>query len=379
VVFLAGLTGSTSYWGHAFDALALDHRLVFVDALGFGRSPWPDARYTLDDQLGALRRTLLGLGIDREVTIVAHSFGTVLAAYYAAGHPAAARAAGRRGGMAHDMNDPAMAQTMEGDIRRRFWASLVLSAAVVLLSPLGAALGFRFALSAAMRSWSMLALTSPVVFWGGWIFLAGSYDALRHRRLDMSVLIAIGVLAAYLSSVYLTLIGSSELYYEAAAMLVTFVLFGHSMEMRARRGISDALRALFDLVPPKACVLRDGRELEIPTAEVKLGDILVLRPGDRIPVDGEILDGSSAVDESLVTGESVPVEKQPGDRLDGRQTNGADRDQQLLWVAGLRSGEILTGSRSVACGGQCTSKVKVVKSLCQSAPGLGACRSITRK
>ena len=98
-------------------------------------------------------------------------------------------------------------------------------------------------------------------------------------------------------------------------MLVTFVLFGHWMEMRSRRGTSDALRALFDLVPPKARVLRDGHELEIPTAEVELGDVLVLRPGDRVPVDGEILEGSSAVDESLVTGESVPVEKQPGDRL----------------------------------------------------------------
>src|SRR5258708_36618661 len=227
--------------------------------------------------------------------------------------------------MGHSMNDPVMAQAMEADIRRRFWVSAVLSAVVVLVSPMGEALGVHFALSGVLRSWLMLTLTSPVVFWCGWIFLAGSYDALRHRRLDMSVLIAVGVLAAYLSSVYLTLIGSSELYYEAAAMLVTFVLCGPWMEMRSRRGPSDALRALFDLVPPKARVLRDGRELEISPAEVRLSDVLVLRPGDRVPVDGELLEGSSAVDESLVTGESVPVEKRPGDRLVAGSVNVSGR------------------------------------------------------
>jgi len=155
------------------------------------------------------------------------------------------------------------------------------------------------------------------------MFLSGAYHALRNRMLDMSVLIAVGVLAAYLASVYLTVIGSKELFYEAAAMLVTFVLFGHWMEMKSRRGTSNALRALFDLVPPKARVLRDGRELEIPTAEVVKGDLIVLRPGDRVPVDGEITEGETAVDEALVTGESLPVEKKPGDKLIGGSVNGA--------------------------------------------------------
>src|ERR1700687_4404682 len=229
------------------------------------------------------------------------------------------------GGMSRGMSDPAMAQTMEAQIRRRFWVSLVLSGAVFLLSPAGTALGVDVPLAAGARSWVMLALCTPVVWWCGWIFIAGSYDALRHRRLDMSVLIAVGVLAAYLASVYLTVIGSPELYYEAAALLVTFVLFGHWMEMRSRRGTSDALRALFDLVPPKAHVIRDGREQEVPTAEVVRGDVVVLRPGDRVPVDGELLLGTSAVDESLVTGESVPVEKGPGDRLVAGSVNGAGR------------------------------------------------------
>ena len=209
------------------------------------------------------------------------------------------------GVMSRGMSDPAMAQAMEAQIRRRFWVSLVLSGAVFLLSPAGTALGVNIPLAAGARSWVMLALCTPVVWWCGWIFIGGSYDALRHRRLDMSVLIAVGVLAAYLSSVYLTVIGSPELYYEAAALLVTFVLFGHWMEMRSRRGTSDALRALFNLVPPKAHVVRDGREQEVPTAEVVRGDVVVLRPGDRVPVDGELLEGTSAVDESLVA--LVPV------------------------------------------------------------------------
>jgi len=230
---------------------------------------------------------------------------------------------GGHGGMAHDMSDPAMAASMEADIRTRFWVALALSILVVLLSPMGEMLGIHLPLSDAVRSWTLLALTTPIVFWCGWMFLSGAYHALRNRMLDMSVLIAVGVLAAYLASVYLTVIGSKELFYEAAAMLVTFVLFGHWMEMKSRRGTSNALRALFDLVPPKARVLRDGRELEIPTAEVVKGDLIVLRPGDRVPVDGEITEGETAVDEALVTGESLPVEKKPGDKLIGGSVNGA--------------------------------------------------------
>lgn len=229
----------------------------------------------------------------------------------------------QRGGMTHDMNDPAMAASMEADIRTRFWIALVLSVAIVLLSPMAAMIGIRIALSSAVRSWTLFALTTPVVFWCGWMFISGAYQALRSRKLDMSVLIAVGVLAAYLASLYLTIIGSSDLFYEAAAMLVTFVLFGHWMEMKSRRGTNDALKALFNLVPPQARVLRDGKETEISTAEVVLGDLVVLRPGDRVPVDGEVTEGDTAVDEALVTGESVPVEKKPGDKVIGGSVNGA--------------------------------------------------------
>jgi Cu2+-exporting ATPase len=226
-------------------------------------------------------------------------------------------------GMAHNMSDPAMAAGMEADIRLRFWVALAVSAAVVALSPMGKFSGLPLPFGNATRSWALFALTTPVVFWCGWMFISGAYSALRSRKLDMSVLIAVGVLAAYLASAYLTVIGSSDLFYEAAAMLVTFVLFGHWMEMKSRHGTSDALQALFKLVPPKARVIRGGTESEVPTLEVAQGDILALRPGDRIPVDGEILEGETAVDEALVTGESLPVEKKKGDKVIAGSINGA--------------------------------------------------------
>ncbi|MEO7716468.1 MAG: copper-translocating P-type ATPase [Capsulimonas sp.] len=227
------------------------------------------------------------------------------------------------GGMSHDMNDSEMAKGMEADIRHKFWVALAFSVVIVLLSPMSKMLGITISIPAAARSWALLALTTPVVFWCGWMFISGAFFALRARKLDMSVLIAVGVLAAYLASVYLTLVGSSDLFYEAAAMLVTFVLFGHWMEMKSRRGTSDALQALFKLVPPKARVIRDGKEIEVATSEVVQGDLLALRPGDRIPVDGEITEGETSVDEALVTGESLPVEKNPGDKVVAGSINGA--------------------------------------------------------
>ena len=238
-------------------------------------------------------------------------------------HPTSQMPPGKhKGGMAHDMGDPEMAAGMEADIRLRFWVALALTAAVILLSPMGRMFGIRLPLSAASGSWLLLVLTTPVVFWCGWMFISGAYTALRSRKLDMSVLIAVGVLAAYFASAYLTAIGSKDTFYDAATMLVTFVLFGHWMEMKSRRGTSDSLRALFDLVPPTARVIRDGTERELPTAEVVRGDLLMLRPGDRVPVDGEITEGETSVDEALVTGESLPVEKKPGSSLVAGSING---------------------------------------------------------
>ena len=224
---------------------------------------------------------------------------------------------------AHDhaamMADPGMAKQMERDMARRFWIALVLTVPIVVIT--GHVPGLPMLVHPPLSNWIALVLTTPVVFWSGWIFLSGTVTALRSRKLDMSVLIATGVLAAYLSSVYLTIIGYPTAYFEAAAMLVTFVLFGHWMEMKSRRGTSDALRALFDLVPPTARVIRDGREQELPTSEVVVGDVLRLLPGEKVPVDGELRDGETDVDESLVTGESRTVHKVSGDPLVGGSIN----------------------------------------------------------
>jgi len=144
---------------------------------------------------------------------------------------------------------------------------------------------------------------------------------LLKKTLNMAVLIAVGITAAYVFSIVLTLIGSEDSFYEAAAMLTTFVLFGHWMEMKSRRGTTDALQALFNLVPPQARILKNGQEQLISTAQVKVDDILILKPGDKVPVDGEITDGETAIDESLITGESIPVSKKKGDRVIGGSIN----------------------------------------------------------
>lgn len=219
------------------------------------------------------------------------------------------------------MTNPVMAKAMEADMRRRFWISFILSIPIFLYSPVGIDF-LKFNLPAPIPvNWILFILTTPIVFWAGSIFITGTYYSLKSRKLNMSVLISTGVLAAYLFSVLLTLKGGTETFYEAAALLVTFVLFGHWMEMKSRRGTSDALRALFDLVPPQARVLRDGREIIIKSAEIIAGDIVILKPGDKIPVDGEITEGESSIDESLVTGESVPVMKKIGDKVIGGSIN----------------------------------------------------------
>jgi len=214
-----------------------------------------------------------------------------------------------------------MARMMELDIRQKFLFALVLSIPIVLYSSLGK-LVFGFQPPAPLPvPWILFGLTTPVFFYSGWIFLYSSYKALQQRTLNMAVLIAVGITAAYAFSIFLTIQGSQDSYYEAAALLVTFVLFGHWVEMKSKRGTTDALQALFNLVPPQARVLRDGREELVPTSEVKIGDILVLKPGDRVPVDGKIIEGETSIDESLVTGESMPVPKKTGDEVIGGSIN----------------------------------------------------------
>ncbi len=214
-----------------------------------------------------------------------------------------------------------MAKLMEEDIRNKFFVSFILSIPIILYSPLGTEFLKLNLPSPIPIPWLLFFLTTPVFFYGGWIFLYSTYMALKQKTLNMAVLIAVGITAAYGFSVVLTLLGSADSYYEAAVMLTTFVLFGHWMEMKSRRGTTDALQALFNLVPPQARVFRNGKEELIPTAQVKLGDTVILKPGDKVPVDGEIVEGETAIDESLVTGESIPVAKKVGDKVIGGSIN----------------------------------------------------------
>ncbi len=231
------------------------------------------------------------------------------------------------GGMAHDMSDPAMARAMEADMRRRFWLALVLTIPIVLYSSLGTQvlhvhLATPFGMSA---NWVLLMLTTPVVWWAGWVFHAGAWRALRNRTLDMNVLVSLGVLVSYLFSAFATVFAPQvETSYDASAMLVTFVLFGHWMEMRSRRGSSDALNALLRLAPQQANVIgADGQVRSVPVEQVHVDDLLLLRPGEKVPVDGRVTEGESDIDESMVTGESLPVAKREGDEVIGGTVNGA--------------------------------------------------------
>jgi Cu2+-exporting ATPase len=226
-------------------------------------------------------------------------------------------------GMGHDVASPDMAGAMARDMRNRFFVALVLTVPVVLLSDIGYdTFGIHAVRSLDARNWLMAVLSAPVVWWAGWIFIGGAITSLRQRSLNMAVLVATGVLAAWLSSVLLTVVGRAT-FYDAATMLVTFVLFGHWVEMKSRKGTNESLRALFDIVPPKATVLRGGEEVELPTANIVVGDRILLRPGDKVPVDGRIVSGDTTIDESLVTGESIPVSKSVGDEVVGGSANRA--------------------------------------------------------
>jgi Cu2+-exporting ATPase len=212
---------------------------------------------------------------------------------------------------------------MVADMRRRFLVAIVFSVPIFLYSPIAVELfGLRLDAPLGLRADVLsLVLSIPVVFYSAAIFFRGAVTALTNRNLDMMVLVATSVGVGWIYSVAVVLGLPGEHFFEAVALLTAFVLFGHWMEMRARAGASDAVRALLDLAPPMAVVVREGEPVEVPTADVRVGDLLAVRPGAKVPVDAVVEAGESNVDESMITGESLPVAKGPGDRLVGATIN----------------------------------------------------------
>jgi len=182
---------------------------------------------------------------------------------------------------------------------------------------------------AAALSYGLLALTLGVMGWAGRHFYTRAWAAFRHHSADMNTLVAVGTGAAFLYSVVATVAPgfflsrgvNPDVYYEAVAFIIALILMGNALEARAKRQTSSALRALVQLQPKTARILRGGAETDVPVDEVRAGDVVLVRPGERVPVDGEVVDGSSAVDESMLTGESLPVPKEPGDRVIGATIN----------------------------------------------------------
>ncbi|MFO1024193.1 MAG: heavy metal translocating P-type ATPase [Acetobacteraceae bacterium] len=223
------------------------------------------------------------------------------------------------------------------DMKRRFWIGLVLSLPVVVLE-MGShipALGLHHLLGAQLSNWIQFALATPVVLWAGWPFFQRGWASLISRNLNMFTLIALGTGVAWTYSVVATIApavfpagfrgpdGAVAVYFEAAAVITVLVLLGQVLELRAREQTGGAIRALLNLAPKTARRLRaGGDDEEIPLADVQSGDRLRVRPGEGVPVDGLVLEGASAVDESMVTGESLPVRKATGDRVIGGTVNG---------------------------------------------------------
>jgi len=223
------------------------------------------------------------------------------------------------------------------DMSRRFWVSLALSIPLLLIAMSDLLPGNPILRVVPMRSiiWIQLAIATPVVIWGGWPFFARAWASIINRSLNMFTLIGLGVTVAYVYSLIGTLapqifpasfrdqIGNVPVYFEAAAVITTLALLGQLLELRARSATGSALRALLRLAPNMARrIEKDGQDRDVALDQVRVGDHLRVRPGEKVPVDGVITEGGTSVDESMVTGEPIPVEKHSGDRVIGGTING---------------------------------------------------------
>ena len=234
--------------------------------------------------------------------------------------------------------EDAATQAREAEYQRarvRFLVAAALTVPVLILAMGGHLIpSLKETFDFPARPWVELLLTTPVLFWAGWDFIAGAWRAARHRAADMNTLVAVGTLSAYLYSLAATIAPAwftpahahgpqplPAVYYEVAASIVVLILLGNLLQARATARTRGALRSLIGLSPKTARLERDGRELDVPLDEVRVGDTVLVRPGEKVPVDGIVVDGSSAVDESMLTGEPLPVTKKPGDPVIGGTLN----------------------------------------------------------
>ena len=225
--------------------------------------------------------------------------------------------------MAHEMGHGAgmTMQAMARDMRKRFWIALIFTAPIFVYSPMGGMFKSPVPPFGVSLSVWLFILATIAVIYPSWPFFVAAWRALKNGVLNMALLVVLSVGTGYVFSVGTTFFFKGEQFYEAVAVLLVFILLGHWLEMRARAGASAAITALMDLAPAKAFVIRNGVEIEVPTAKVLAGDIVVIRPGNKIPVDGTVETGESLVDESMLTGESMPVQKGPGAMVIGATIN----------------------------------------------------------
>jgi len=213
-----------------------------------------------------------------------------------------------------------------GRLRSRFAVAAVLTA-LILMGSLPHMLGFEAPIPMGWLNIGLLLLATPVQFWAGWGFYRGAWGALRHGGADMNTLVAVGTSAAYLYSAVAALApqlfaaGRADVYFDTSALIVTLILLGRLLEARARGSASEAIKKLAGLHAKTARVVRDGEELDVPVGDVRVGDVVVVRPGEKVPVDGVVVAGESAVDEAMISGEPMPVVKRAGDEVIGATLN----------------------------------------------------------